>query len=177
VFLILLLLLVVPVLEIMVFVQVAGAIGVLDALGVLVLFSVGGLFLVRHEGMGTMARMRAELDAGRVPTGQLADGFWLFLAGVLLIIPGFVTDFAGLLLLLPPVRGLAKRWFGRRFGRGDGVSVIRVEGIRTDGWTNGPANGPAGPSGRGDWIDAAGEEHRDDPPGRGNAGDPPELLP
>jgi UPF0716 family protein affecting phage T7 exclusion len=126
VFVILLLLLVVPVLEIAVFVQVAGAFG---------------------------------------------DGFWLFLAGVLLIIPGFVTDFAGLLLLLPPVRGLAKRGFGRRFGQGSGTAVIRVEGTRVDGWPDGSGTGAPG-----DWIDAAGMEHRDDT-GRDDHGEPPELLP
>lgn len=167
---VLLLLIVVPVLEIAVFVQVANAIGVLDTLGVLLLCSIGGLFLVRHQGMGTMARMRAELDAGQVPTGQLADGFWLFVAGLLLLIPGFVTDACGLLLLLPPVRGLAKRWVARRFGRGTSTAVIRVEGTRVDGWTTGPST----PGGQGDWIDAAGSER---PGGGGGRDDPPELLP
>ena len=157
-FVVLLLLIVIPALEIAVFVQVAGAIGVLDTLGVLVLFSVGGLLLVRHEGLGTMARMRAELDAGRVPAGQLADGFWLCIAGLLLIIPGFVTDVAGLLLLLPPVRSLAKRGVVRRFGRGGGAAVIRVEGTRVDGA----------------WIDAEGREHREQ---RARRDEPPELLP
>jgi UPF0716 protein FxsA len=173
VFVILLLLIVVPVLEIAVFVQVADAIGVLDTLGVLLLCSIGGLLLVRRQGMGTMARMRAELDAGRVPTGPLADGFWLFVAGLLLLVPGFVTDAAGLLLLLPPVRGLAKRWVARRFGRGGGTAVIRVEGTRVDGWPS----GPSASGGRGDWIDAAGSEDPDDAGGRGERGDPPELLP
>jgi UPF0716 protein FxsA len=167
VFIVLLLLIAVPVLEIAVFVQVASAIGVLDTLGILVLFSVGGLVLVRHEGLGTMARMRAELDAGRVPAGQLADGFWLCLAGLLLIIPGFVTDIAGLLLLLPPVRSLAKWGVARRFGQGSGTTVIRVEGTRVDGswnestWSTGAGHG-------GNWIEADGSERRDEPP---------ELLP
>ena len=94
-FLFLLLLVVVPVVEIAVFFQVASMIGVLDTLGVLLLFSIGGLLLVRHEGMGTMAKRRAELNEGRVPGSHLADGFWLLVAGLLLLVPGFVTDFAG----------------------------------------------------------------------------------
>lgn len=159
-FLVLLLLIAIPVLEIAVFVQVADAIGVLDTLGVLVLFSVGGLFLVRHEGMGTMARARAELDAGRVPTGQLAHGFWLFLAGALLVIPGFVTDIAGLLLLLPPVRKLASWGVARRFGRSTSTTMIHVESTRADNTRSGDP-----------WIDAEGHDH----PGRND--DPPELLP
>ncbi len=111
----LLLIVLVPLLEIAVFVQVAAWIGVLDAIGVLVLFSVGGLLLVRHEGMGTLGRIRAELNAGRVPTAHLVDGGLLLVAGLLLLIPGFITDLAGLLLLLPPVRGLVKLGLARRF--------------------------------------------------------------
>jgi UPF0716 protein FxsA len=173
--LVLLLLVVVPIVEIAVFFQVASMIGVLDAVGVLLLFSIGGLLLVRHEGIGTMAKMRAELDAGRVPTGQLADGFWLLVAGLLLLVPGFVTDIAGLLLLLPPVRWMAKRGTGRWFGRSSGTSVIRVQGTRVDewgpdGWIDGQTGGQdaPGPAGRrGDTIDAEGHDHQD----------PPELLP
>jgi UPF0716 protein FxsA len=175
--LVLLLLVLVPVVEIAVFFQVASMIGVLDALGVLLVFSIGGLLLVRHEGMGTMAKMRAELNEGRVPTAQLADGFWLLVAGLLLLVPGFVTDIAGLLLLLPPVRWLAKRWSGRRFGSSPSASVIRVQGTRQDGWqvdewgpggwqSPGSAGGSGGARG-GEVIEAEGHEHED----------PPELLP
>ena len=165
-FLVLLLLVLIPVVEIAVFFQVASMIGVLDTLGVLLLFSIGGLLLVRHEGMGTMAKMRAELNEGRVPGSHLADGFWLLVAGLLLLVPGFVTDFAGLLLLLPPVRWVAKRWTARRFGRSSGTSVIRVQGSRVDEW------GPDGwhAAGTGDAIDTEGHD-------RGDRHDPPELLP
>lgn len=176
-FLVLLLLVVIPVVEIAVFFQVASMIGVLDTLGVLLLFSIGGLLLVRHEGMGTMAKMRAELDEGRVPGSHLADGFWLLVAGLLLLVPGFVTDFAGVLLLLPPVRGLAKRATARRFGRSTGTSVIRVEGTRTDGQDGWQVDewGPDGwhTAGTGDAIDAEGHDH---PEGRERR-EPPELLP
>jgi UPF0716 protein FxsA len=173
-FLVLLLLVVIPVVEIAVFFQVASMIGVLDTLGVLLLFSIGGLLLVRHEGMGTMAKMRAELNEGRVPGSHLADGFWLLVAGLLLLVPGFVTAFAGLLLLLPPVRGLAKRATARRFGRSTGTSVIRVEGTRTDGWRV-DEWGPDGwhAAGSSDAIDTEGRDH---PEGRERR-DPPELLP
>jgi UPF0716 protein FxsA len=132
VFLLLLLLVVVPLVEIAVFFQVAAWIGVLDTIGVLLLFSVGGLLLVRHQGMGTLAKMRAELSAGRVPTAHLVDGFLLLVAGLLLLIPGFVTDFMGLLLLLPPVRSLVKWYFGRRWNVQGASSVVRVQSHRVD---------------------------------------------
>jgi UPF0716 protein FxsA len=167
--LVLFLIVAIPILEIAVFVQVASMIGVLDTVGVLLLFSIGGLLLVRHEGMGTWAKARVELAEGRVPTGHLADGFWLFVAGVLLLIPGFVTDILGLLLILPPVRWLAKRGVARRFSRSADTSVIRVQGTRDDGWQVdewGPDGWHSTRPG-GDVIDAEGHEHRD----------PPELMP
>ncbi len=109
-----------------------------------------------------------------MPGSHLADGFWLLVAGLLLLVPGFVTDVAGLLLLLPPVRGLAKRSAARRFGRSTGTSVIRVEGTRADGWRVdewGPDGWQA--AGSSDAIDAEGRDH---PEGRERR-DPPELLP
>ena len=180
----LLLLVVVPIVEIAVFFQVASMIGVLDTLGVLLLFSIGGLLLVRHEGMGTMAKMRAELNEGRVPGSHLADGFWLLVAGLLLLVPGFVTDIAGLLLLLPPVRGVAKRSTARRFGRSPDTSIIRVQGTRVDesgpdGWQSpGQAGGRAGGQfpRSGDVIDAEGHDHTEQPE-RPERRDPPELSP
>jgi UPF0716 family protein affecting phage T7 exclusion len=113
-----------------------------------------------------MAKMRLELNEGRVPTGHLADGFWLLVAGLLLLVPGFVTDIAGLLLLLPPVRWGAKRWTARRFGRSPSTSVIRVQGTRVDEW------GPDGwqSTAAGNTIDTEGHDHQE-------RRDPPELLP
>jgi len=70
---------------------------------------------VKRQGVGTLARMRRELDDGRIPTGPMTDGGLLALAGFLLLVPGFVTDVFGLLLLLPPVRSLTRIWLGRRF--------------------------------------------------------------
>src|SRR4051794_15524246 len=80
VFVVILLLVLWPLLEIAVFLQVAQWIGVLDALGLMLLISIGGAWLVKRQGVGTLARMRAELDDGRVPTGPMTDGGLLALA-------------------------------------------------------------------------------------------------
>ena len=77
--------------------------------------SLGGAWLVKRQGVGTLARMRHELDDGRIPTGPMTDGGLLALAGFLLLVPGFITDGFGLLLLLPPVRAAVRTWLGRRF--------------------------------------------------------------
>jgi UPF0716 protein FxsA len=115
VFVIVLLLVLWPLVEIAVFLQVVQWIGVLETLALMLLISLGGAWIVKRQGVGTMARMRAELDAGRVPAGPLVDGALLLLAGMLLLIPGFVTDAFGLLLLLPPVRAAVRFGLGRRF--------------------------------------------------------------
>jgi UPF0716 protein FxsA len=115
VFVVILLLVLWPLVEIAVFLQVVQWIGVLDTLGLMLVVSLGGAWLVKRQGVGTFARMRAELDDGRVPTGPMTDGGLLALAGFLLLVPGFVTDGFGLLLLLPPVRAGVRAWLGRRF--------------------------------------------------------------
>ena len=120
-FIVVLLLVLWPVVEIAVFLQVVQWIGVLDTLALMLVISVFGAWLVKRQGVGTLARMRAELDDGRIPTGPMTDGGLLALAGFLLLVPGFVTDIFGLALLLPPVRAGVRVWLGRRF-------LVRVRG-------------------------------------------------
>lgn len=110
-----LLLLIVPFVEIYVFVQVATWIGVLDAMGLLLLISLIGVCVVWKQGASAWRRIRSELATGRVPGAALIDGGLIFLAGVLLIIPGYVSDACGLLLLLPPVRAGVRALLGRRY--------------------------------------------------------------
>jgi UPF0716 protein FxsA len=109
-----LLLLALPLLEIAGFVVVGRQIGALATVGLVIASTVAGSMLLRHQGFGVMRRVQAELDAGHDPSRQLAHGALVFLAALLLIIPGFITDIAALLLLLPPVRDLAWRAVGRR---------------------------------------------------------------
>jgi UPF0716 protein FxsA len=96
--------LVVPFVELAVILQIGHEIGVLNTIGLLVLVSVLGGWLVKREGLGVLRRVQVSLDAGRLPGPELVDGAMVLVAGILLISPGFVTDIAGLLLLLPPTR-------------------------------------------------------------------------
>jgi UPF0716 protein FxsA len=121
---------VVPIIEIYLFVVVAGAIGFLPALAVLLALCLFGAWLVKREGVGVLRRMRATVDRGEVPTTEVVDGGLLVLAGALCIVPGFLTGVVGLLLLVPPLRALVRnrllvRW--RRHG-GPGPGRRRVVG-------------------------------------------------
>ena len=103
-----------PLIEIAGFVVVGRQIGVLPTLGLVVATGILGAILLRIQGFGVMTRIRKETQAGRDPSREVAHGVMVLLAGVLLLIPGFVTDIIGLLLFLPPVRDLAWRYLRRR---------------------------------------------------------------
>src|SRR5205807_6154391 len=92
---------VVGVVEITVMIQVGQLIGFLNTVGLLLLVSLVGAWLVKRQGLGVVARIREQRSAGRLPATEVFDGALILLAGVLLVIPGFVTDAFGLLLLFP----------------------------------------------------------------------------
>ena len=112
---ILALLVVVGILEIYVIVQVAHAIGALDTIALLLVVSFAGAWLTKHEGFVVLRRVRERLDSGQAPTGELVDGLLVLGAGLLLMVPGFVTDGLGLLVLFPPTRSLVRRYLRHRF--------------------------------------------------------------
>ena len=109
------------VLEIIVIVEVAQRLGVVDTLGLLILVSLIGGLIVRVQGLATLRRLLGDVAAQRVPTDTLADAALVAAAGVLLCVPGFVTDVPALLLLVPPVRRGVRRRLRRRWIRRSGV--------------------------------------------------------
>ena len=121
---------VVGIVEIAVMIQVGQLIGFLNTIGLLLLVSLIGAWLVKRQGLGVMARIREQRMAGRLPAAEVFDGALVLVAGVLLVIPGFVTDALGLLLLIPPIRAVARRFVSRRVMR-------EVEMVRSKQWTRG----------------------------------------
>jgi len=106
--------LVMPIVELAVIIQVGQSIGVLNTIGLLLLVSIVGSWLVKREGAGVWRRFRSQMESGHVPGKEVADGVLIMLAGALLISPGFVTDCLGVLLLLPPVRAAIRARVLRR---------------------------------------------------------------
>ena len=104
-----------PFVELAVFIQVSAWIGVWQALALLLMVSFVGAWMVKQQGTGAWWRIREELARGRVPGAKLVDTGLLAGAGFLFLIPGFVTDVFAALLLLPPVRALVRGALGRRF--------------------------------------------------------------
>jgi UPF0716 protein FxsA len=112
-----LLLVVVPIAELYVIIQVGHVLGVVNTLALLVLISFTGAWLMKREGLSTWRRAQRQVDAGVVPGKELVDGALIVLAGALLVAPGFITDALGLLLLLPPVRAGVRSFSRRRLQR------------------------------------------------------------
>ncbi len=100
--------------EIAVFILVGEAIGVLATLGLVLFGMVVGTMLLRRQGVATLMKVQADAAAGRVPARHLAEGAVLAVAALLIIIPGFVSDLAGILLLIPAVREALWRAIRRR---------------------------------------------------------------
>ena len=108
------LILALPIVEIALFIVVGGEIGLWPTLGLVILAAVAGVALMRRQGLRTRERLAASLEAGGGPGEPLAHGALIFVAGLLLLIPGFFTDAVGLLLLLPPVRARLIGWGASR---------------------------------------------------------------
>lgn len=115
--LLVILLLAVPILELFLIIQVAGGIGTWWTIWLLIVISVVGAWLVRHEGLSVLGRVRSQLAQGRMPTVELVDGLLILLAGAFMLTPGFLTDGLGLLLLLPPTRMVVRTMLIRYFGK------------------------------------------------------------
>lgn len=161
-----LLFLAVPILEIVVFILVGHLIGLWPTLGLVLLSAIVGTLLLRQQGLGTLARISAETQAGRVPGRELVHGVMILVAGVLLIVPGFVTDTIGLLLFVPKVRDAGWRFLKSR------ITLVAASASR--GWRPGGGGGGA-PRGRPDVVDLSGEDFQRRPnphsPWRGSGAD------
>lgn len=103
---VLLCIIVLPVAEIAVFLEVVDAFGLLAAVAGAIIAGLAGIALWRYQGLQTVLRARQAINRGEMPVAAVLDGVWLMLAGLLLILPGFLSDVAALTLLLPPVRTL-----------------------------------------------------------------------
>ena len=102
--------LLVPIIEIALFIQVGGLIGLWPTLGIVVLTAVLGTWLVRTQGRMAMGQLRNSFSQLNDPTEPLAHGAMILFSGALLLTPGFFTDAVGFALLMPPVRMAVYRY-------------------------------------------------------------------
>ena len=120
----------VPLLDTVTLVIVGRYLGFWSTVAIVILSGVIGAQLARQQGFAAWRSLQDDLAAGRVPTQGLLDCVLILVAGGMMISPGFLTDIAALLLLLPPVRNVVKRW-----------ARVKLERLLRDGVVR------AGPSG------------------------------
>ena len=159
-------LLLIPLADIFLLVIVAGFIGWVPTVAIVVLTALIGMLLVRAEGRHTLRKIQRALEGGELPTDEVVDGGLLIAAGAFLLTPGLVTDAIGFLLTIPitriPIRMVLKRYvivplLDRETG-GFATGKVYTFGFPDDGtgsggfggqgWPGGPA-GPSGPDGTG----------------------------
>jgi UPF0716 protein FxsA len=156
--------------EITVLVLVGQAVGFWGLLGVLLLSAVVGAWAIRREGRRSMTELVEAARRGRPAEAEVADGMYVALAGVLLVVPGLLSTLAALVLLVPPVRrALARRAADRavRAGsarRGPVVTVVGAGGPASwdaARWDAGPGRVPPA---RGMVIEGGTTDERPDTP-------------
>ncbi len=126
----LLLFTVLPLIELVILIQIGTRIGAFSTVLVVIATAIIGASLARIQGINTLKRIRLSLSEGRIPADELLDAFLIFLAGLLLVAPGFLTDLSGILLLIPWGRNRIKQWMRRKMqqwiNRGGGPTNFRV---------------------------------------------------
>ncbi|MCB1728666.1 MAG: FxsA family protein [Gammaproteobacteria bacterium] len=133
-----------PLLELYLLIEVGSVIGALPTIALSIFTAVLGGLLVRIQGFGVLFRVQAAMERREVPALELLEGAMLLLTGLALLLPGFITDAVGFLLLIPPLR----RW-------------IIVRWLKARGSLRPAAGGPGGPQSRPDRI-IEGDYRRDD---------------
>jgi UPF0716 protein FxsA len=125
--LLLILFVVVPIAELYVIVQIAGEIGILPTLALLVIDSIVGVMLMKSQGRLAWRRFNEATAAGRIPAREVADGALIILGGAFLLTPGFLTDIIGFLLLIPPTRLLFRKTVIGLFAKRNPITYVGVK--------------------------------------------------
>ena len=139
-FLLVLIFIVVPIVELALLIQVGQTIGVWWTIALLIADSILGAVLMRSQGRAVWRRFNVALQEARPPAREVLDGVLVIFGGALLLTPGFISDFLGLLLLLPPTRAIVRRILVHRFA--DRMIASATRGGATVGF--GPQPGRAG---------------------------------
>lgn len=124
-----------PILEIWLIFQVGGSLGAGATIGLIVVTAVVGAALAKHQGFAVIQRVQRALQTGQEIGQSMVEAAMVLAAGIMMLLPGFITDGVGIALLLPPVRALLARVLVARFrsrmrsGAGGGFVVLDLDGM------------------------------------------------
>ena len=105
----------IPIFELYLLIRIGYYLGAFNTIVVVIVTGLLGAYLAKLQGIRTMMRVRESLNRGELPAEEMLDAVLIFVAGIVLITPGFITDLAGLGILVPNTRSWFKRWLRKKF--------------------------------------------------------------
>ena len=108
-------LILVPIVEIYLFIKIGSQIGALSTILLIFITAVIGIYYARYEGINTLKSGIAQISKNEIPQYEMLSGAIIAFAAVLLIVPGFITDFIGFSLIFPVTRKLLFNYFAKKF--------------------------------------------------------------
>ena len=129
---ILLTIILIPIIEIYLFIEIGGKIGALYTISLIFLTAVVGIYYAKYEGFNTLKSGMEQLMKNEMPIYEIVSGAALAFAALLLIIPGFATDIVGFLMIFPPTRKLMFSKFTKQMSKEKKINEDFIEGESED---------------------------------------------
>ena len=109
---------IIPIVEIAIFISIGSEIGVLNTIAIILFTALVGIFLIRRRGISLLFNAQKNMSQGIMPTEEIKGGIFLLISGLLLITPGFFTDCIGFSMFFKPIQNFisikAKEYFQSR---------------------------------------------------------------
>ncbi len=113
---------IIPVIELYILLKIGAVIGPLNTVIIILITASVGAFLAKQEGFRVIKKINHSLREGKTPTIELLNGLFILIGGFLLLTPGFLTDIAGITMLIPPIRVIyseaAEKFIRKKFELG-----------------------------------------------------------
>ncbi len=129
---ILLTIILVPIVEIYLFIEIGAKIGALYTISLIFLTAIVGVYYARYEGFNTLKSGMSQILRNELPMYEIISGAALAFAALLLIIPGFATDFLGFLMIFPPTRKIIFSGFSKKYSKSKKLNENFIEGESED---------------------------------------------
>jgi len=107
----------IPFSELYLLIKIGYYLGAFNTILVVIVTGLLGAYLAKLQGIKTMMRVRESMNRGELPAEEMLDALLIFVAGIVLLTPGFITDLAGLTILIPNTRSLFKQWLRKKFDK------------------------------------------------------------
>jgi UPF0716 protein FxsA len=104
----------VPIIELAILIEIGSRVGTFHTIMLIITTGIVGALLAQSQGLAVIRKIQEELSFGRPPAGELVDGLFVLVGGLLLVTPGIITDIVGFVLLLPITRNIIKQWLIRK---------------------------------------------------------------